>query len=141
MNAHSPIAIGDVEISATDLPFLPPADRKTTIEFPAPISANKIRRIDWAGKRAHNKWLESAGHMILLNGGMRKITKMPGRFEIKIVLDESAKIDADNALKAVCDALKRFGIIVDDSPKYMRRVIVEFGDADTGMRVTLREVG
>ena len=46
-------------------------------------------------------------------------------------------MDPDNGIKAVCDALRRFNLITDNSPKYMRKIIIEFGDVE-GCRVTVR---
>lgn len=140
MNNHT-VTFGDIEISKVDLPFMAPPDRVCAIDLPPPISVNKTRKIDWRNKRKYDAWVTSAGMAIMVAGGMRKITKMPGQFELHITLDNSVKMDADNAIKAVADFLKRMRIIVDDSPKYMRRVTIEFGEAQSGMRVKLREIG
>jgi hypothetical protein len=143
MNAHSPMPMGDVEIPASEVPFLIPADRVACLDLPPPLSVNKTRKIDWASRRKVQKWIANADTHILAHGGMRKLgPKMPGRFEVKITLDDNlVGIDADNAPKLLIDYCKRVGMIVDDSPKYMRRLVVEWGDVPTGCRITLREVG
>jgi Holliday junction resolvase RusA-like endonuclease len=143
MNAHSPLTVGDVEIPASEVPFLVPPDRVACIDLPPPVSVNQSRKVDWAARRKVKKWIASADMLVLSNGGVRKAgAKMPGKFEATIVLDEKlCRADGDNLVKGVLDYCKRIGLIVDDSPKYMRRHIVEYGHAPTGCRVTLRELG
>jgi hypothetical protein len=56
-----------------------------------------------------------------------------------VVLSEHhCKIDLDNGLKALIDYLRRIELIEDDSPKHMRRLVVEFGLAPMGCRVVVR---
>jgi hypothetical protein len=46
----------------------------------------------------------------------------------------------DNPLKALVDVVRRWGFVTDDSPKYLRKLVVEWGEAPEGVRVTVREV-
>ncbi len=41
-------------------------------------------------------------------------------------------MDLDNAAKAYIDLLVHLGVIVDDSPKYVRGISLDWVDADTG---------
>jgi Holliday junction resolvase RusA-like endonuclease len=61
------------------------------------------------------------------------------RFELLIILSENhTRIDLDNGLKALIDYLRKIELIEDDSPKHMRRLVVEFGLAPFGCRVTVK---
>jgi Holliday junction resolvase RusA-like endonuclease len=106
------------------------------IDLPAPLSVNRTRRIDWRAKRRIDAWQKNAdAHFLLQKRGLQPVT---GRFEILITLRDGSQIDADNAVKGVIDAVRRFRLISDDDPTHMRRVIVEFGEAPSGCRVTIR---
>ena len=51
-----------------------------------------------------------------------------GRFELQVTLDEkSIRCDADNCLKQLIDYLVMIEMITDDSPKYMRSLLVTIG--------------
>lgn len=70
--------------------------------------------------------------------GGKKPMLIPGQFEAKIILPDTAGgADLDNTPKRVIDYAKRLGLIVDDSPKYMRRVVIEFGAVSEGCRLIL----
>lgn len=110
------------------------------IELPAPVSTNRTRRIDWAGYAAHKMWKKLADGLVLSQWRSIKSVCPFGRFEITITLSEAhTNIDLDN-IKVVPDYLKRIGVITDDSKKYMRRVVIEWGEAKSGCKVTLRGV-
>jgi hypothetical protein len=47
-----------------------------------------------------------------------------GPFTAHITLDQSYRGDADNAIKLLLDTAKGYGLIQDDGPKYMRRLLV-----------------
>jgi len=117
-----------------DPPFACPPD--VVLDLPPPVSVNKLRRIDWHGAKRAKNWRRVAnGYLLMLKV---KPTKIP-RFEILMVLDESTvRCDADNAVKMVVDYLRLVEVIENDSPKHMRRVVVEWGDAPLGCRVTVR---
>lgn len=136
------MALQDVEIDPTDLPFLPPAPRLIVLDLPPPISVNKSRKINWASHRRVQKWLRSSDMAIMAGGGVRRLGKIPAQFEVRIILDEQqTHCDADNAAKILIDYCRRLELVVDDNKKYMRRVIIEFGEAPTGCRVVLTEIG
>lgn len=123
---------------------MPPTVRKPAVvcaDLPAPMSVNRTRRIDWKAKRAIDAWTRQADALVLSNGGARRLGKITGRFEVTICFDESVTgIDLDNGPKQAIDFCRRLELIENDSPKYMRRVVLEWGTAPTGCRVTLREV-
>lgn len=110
-----------------------------TLNLPAPLSVNRTRKIDWAAHKKTKEWLRQADALFLTQ--KRAIGRpIAGRFEITITLPLGSKIDADNTLKGVIDCVRRFRLVADDSPAYMRRVVVEFGEAPTGCRVTIKPI-
>lgn len=50
-----------------------------------------------------------------------------GRYELEIVLPANNRIDADNTAKSFLDCLRKCGVVIDDSPKYLRRLTVTHG--------------
>ena len=41
---------------------------------------------------------------------------------------------------ALIDGVRRWGFVTDDSPKYLRKLVVEWGEAPEGVRVMVKEV-
>lgn len=128
----------------TDIPFHAPPPALIVVDLPPPISVNEARRIDWRYVKKHKKWIDAADRLVMasrsrsLNPLPRK--QMVGRFEITLIFNEDLTgNDLDNSVKVAIDYLKRIELIVDDAPKYMRRVVLEWGLAPTGTRVILRE--
>lgn len=127
------------EISFTDRPFGAPLD--IVLDLPVPPSVNKTRRINtkWIGKT--EAWRRQADLLLMSSGQYRAARKLPGRFEVKIILCErQCRLDIDNTAKSAIDYLKRIELVSDDSPKFMRRLVIEFGDAPAGCRIILKEV-
>jgi hypothetical protein len=126
--------------SYADPPFACPPD--VVIDLPPPISVNKLRRVDWANQRMVRKWRDEANGLLLV--AKRRQTNplrfsTIDRFELGIVLDESrVKTDADNCAKILIDYLCTIGLIVDDAPRHMRKVTIQWGEAPEGCRVTIR---
>jgi Holliday junction resolvase RusA-like endonuclease len=125
--------------SMTDPPFAAPAD--ITLDLPAPPSVNRTRRLDFSSLRIVNAWKNVADAYVLTaktrkNSPLR-LTKV-SRFELHVVMSERSRVDLDNGLKALIDYLRKIELIEDDSPKHMRRLVVEFGHAPMGCRVTVR---
>lgn len=117
-----------------DPPFACPPD--IVLDLPAPVSVNRIRKIDWVGHRRGKAWRREADADFLLQ--KRSLSPaITGRFEIIITLRDGSQIDADNTAKIIIDSVRRYRLITDDSPKYMRRVVIQFGDV-AGCRVTVR---
>lgn len=130
----------DALTSYSDPPFAVPPD--IILDLPAPPSVNRTRRIDWKGKAQLTAWGNVADAYVLAAKGRSvsplKLIKIP-RFELHIVVSEHhTRIDLDNGLKALIDYLRRIELIEDDGPKHMRRLIVEWGRAPHGCRVTVK---
>lgn len=126
--------------SMTDPPFAVPPE--IVLDLPAPPSVNRTRKIDWKGKRQLTAWGNVADAYVLAAKGRQnsplKLVKIP-RFELFVTISEHhTKIDLDNGLKALIDYLRRIELIEDDSPKHLRRLVVQWGMAPHGCRVTVR---
>lgn len=128
--------------SMADPPFACPPD--ITLDLPVPPSVNRVRKIDYAGRRAVKAWQNTSDAYVMAAKGrtneplrLRKIE----RFEAVVVLSEHhTRIDLDNSLKCLIDYLKHLDLIVDDGPKYMRQITVRWGLAPMGCRITVRPI-
>jgi Holliday junction resolvase RusA-like endonuclease len=109
------------------------------LDLPPAVSVNRTRRVDF-GNRQSKEWVRRADAMVHLAkcrpDNPLKLVPV-SRFELRVVLNEKNRLDLDNSLKLVIDFLRRINLIVDDSPKHMRRIVVEMGEAPTGVRVTI----
>lgn len=124
---------------AVDRPFAPPLE--CAIELPAPPTVNTVRRQHGPGSRERDRWFAQADMAVLAAGGLRKLSKMPRKCEVTIILDESVRIDLDGAPKYVIDWARRIGLIVNDDKRYVRRVVLEWGPVGRGRcRLILRSV-
>jgi hypothetical protein len=94
--------------SMTDPPFAVPAD--IVLDLPAPPSVNKVRRVDWSSVRVVKAWQNVSNAYVL-----------------------AAKGRAISPLR-----LTKIPKFEDDSPKHMRRLVVEWGLAPFGCRVTVK---
>lgn len=125
--------------SFIDRPFGCPPD--TVLDIPVPPSVNATRTLNKAALRKVDAWKASADKRLMASGQYRaaKCTPVGDRFEVKIILCETkCKLDADNPAKAAIDYLRRIELIPDDSPKHMRRLVIEWGEAPEGCRIILR---
>lgn len=126
--------------SFRDAPFHCPPD-SVIIDLPMPISVNRIWRANRAGKKRvslspeYASWQRSADALSLSLGQFRGLKTIVGPFEAEIVIKRT-RGDLDNRTKGVLDWLQSRGVIVDD--KFCERLVVSWGDAPTGCRVTLR---
>lgn len=109
------------------------------LSLPPPPSVNRTRKIDWSAYPALKAWKRTADGltMIAWSGG-RRPKPIPNQFEVTIIVSENVKIDLDNGPKRLIDYAKQLELIIDDSPRYMRRVIIEWGHAPEGCRLILR---
>ena len=120
---------------------LPPG---IVLDLPAPPSVNKTRKVDWAARGVVRAWTNVADGFVTAAKARTisplKLVKIP-KFELNILLSEHhTRIDLDNGLKSVIDYLRRIELIEDDSPKHMRRLVIEWGVAPFGCRVIVRPV-
>jgi len=131
--------------SVAERPFaLPVRELVTTVvDLPIPPSVNSARRVDWRSHAKVSAWHKSADNMMMF---VPKAARRPvlGKFELHITLsDQHTRMDLDNGIKALIDYLRRIELIVDDSPKYLRRLVVEWchpAVAPQGARVTITEL-
>lgn len=128
--------------SMTDPPFAVAAD--IVVDLPVPPSVNRTRRIDWTAKRSVEAWKNVCDSYVMA-AKARKISPLKlvtiEKFELIVTLSEQhTKIDLDNGIKALIDYLRRINLIKDDSKACMRRLVVEWGNAPFGCRVTVRSL-
>ena len=108
------------------------------IDLPAPLSVNRTRRINRASLPAIKEWRRQADALFLLQ--KRKLAaggSITGPFEATITIDPMSPLDLDNGVKLLIDTARGYGLVPDDSPKYLRKVTVQFGEAPEGARLTL----
>ena len=110
-----------------------------TIDLPAPISTNQLRRINWAAKKKHEAWVKLAEGMVWAQWRDIKKARMLGQFEMTILLPKKSRIDPDN-IKIIPDFLKRVGLIIDDSKKYIRKITIIPDAVEDGCQVILNPV-
>ena len=105
------------------------------ITLPAPLSVNRTRRIDWVNYKHVKEWQRQADALFLTQ--KRGLKPILGQHEVIITLRDGSRCDQDNVLKLLIDSLRRFGLVTDDSPRYLRQVTVRFGNVE-GCAVTVR---
>jgi len=125
--------------SFADPPFACPPD--IVIDVPVPPSLNKARRIDWAQYPSVKNWQANADKLLMFTKQVRGKKKIMGRYQLKIIVSEAATgCDLGNLEKIATDYLVRIEMVMNDSPKYLRRLIIEFGEAPEGVRLVLSEM-
>lgn len=129
--------------STIDRPFAAPLDIE--LDLPAPPSVNRVWMRAKAGKRQvftapeYTKWKRAADDLIGSLAQLRGVKPIPAQFEAHIILSERhTRIDLDNASKALLDYAVRCALVTDDGPKYLRRLVAEWGIAHHGCRLILR---
>lgn len=127
-----------------DRPFGCPLD--VVLDIPVPPSVNVTRRIDHAGKRAVGAWKLNTDRTLMQNSQYRRARtalggKAANKFEIVVTLDENQTgIDLDNAIKVTLDYLKSRELIVDDGQKHCRGILLRWGEAPNGCRITIKPI-
>jgi Holliday junction resolvase RusA-like endonuclease len=122
-----------------DPPFLPPPD--IIVDVPPPPSVNRGRKIDWKNYGIVKAWRKHADAVLMKSKQVRGVKKHRGRFELQMIVDEKATgCDLDNLTKCAADYLKRIELIEDDGPKYMRKVVLEYGHAPEGVRLVIKPI-
>lgn len=126
--------------SMADPPFACPPD--TVIDVTVPPSVNRTRKVHWKGQKKIQAWKKNADMTLIASGQFRKAQKGIGRYELTIILNEDlCRADPDNVLKVPIDYLRALGILTNDSPRYARRTVIEWGDAPLGMRLIIKPLG
>ena len=125
-----------------DRPFGAPIDIE--LDLPAPPSTNRLWMRAKSGKRqvftapAYTAWKREADALIGAMAQLRGVKPILGPFEATIILSEKhTRIDLDNT-KAVLDYAVRCHLVTDDGPKYLRRLLIEWGDAPHGCRLIIK---
>jgi Holliday junction resolvase RusA-like endonuclease len=132
-------------VDTSDRPFaLPNRELITTvIDVPVPPSVNSTRRVNWRSHVKVSAWHKSADNMMMFVPKAQR-RPVPGKFELLITMSEQhCRLDLDNGLKCLIDYLRRIELITNDSPKYLRRLVVEWchpAVAPQGVRVTIQEL-
>lgn len=124
--------------SMADPPFACPPE--IVLDLPMPPSVNRIWRANRAGPNKvsrsseYKSWLRHADSMTMAMAQFRGLKTIVGPFEAKIVLRRQ-RGDLDNRAKGILDWLQSRGVIADD--KFCERLVVEWGEAPAGCRVTV----
>lgn len=123
--------------SMVDPPFACPPD--IVLDIPLPPSVNRTRKIDWRHWPKYKKWRSDAQYHLIANKQREKAPRGLGAYELRIILDWlKCKQDPDNPIKAAIDLLREMQIITDDSPKFAKRITIEWGVAPEGCRLIVR---
>jgi hypothetical protein len=102
-----------------------------------PPSVNETRRDYGKGTAALHRW-QVADAEVLSQGGMWRLPRISGQFQATVTLDgKSCRADLYNGVKVLIDYARRIELVPDDSPRYLRRLVVEWGEVSTGCGVTL----
>ena len=113
----------------------------TVLHLPPPPSVNATRRDYGKGTAALHKWHQLADKQVLAAGGTRRLPRIPDRFQVTVTLDERhCPLDLDNGIKALLDYARRIELVRDDSPRYLRRLVVEWGTVPTSCELRLTPV-
>lgn len=132
--------------AAFDVPFkLPPDSIEITLDLPVPPSVNRLRKVDPAGKRLRKSFYHQADvHLLAQRGRTREpipVRTLIGPYEATIQISEKlSKVDLDNHCKVLIDYAVSREFVVDDSPRYLRRLVIEWGCPINGCRLTLRSL-
>lgn len=111
------------------------------IDLPMPPSVNRIWRANRAGPKKvsispeYAAWKQHADRMTLATAQFRGLRTITGPFEAKIVLQRQ-RGDLDNRSKGILDWLQSRLVIEDD--KFCERLVMEWGEAPAGCRVTVK---
>lgn len=137
MLSRSPLPRNDM----TDRPFGCPLD--IILDIPVPLSVNRTRRENKAAKKEIENWLVKADAQIMSSGQYRtarRQRKPEQPCEIKIILDPAkCRLDPDNPVKNAIDYLRRLELLTNDTGKFVRRIVVEWGTAPAGCRLVISE--
>jgi Holliday junction resolvase RusA-like endonuclease len=130
--------VGYIETRLPPAPTLAPG--VITLDLPPPPSVNRTRRINWDAMPAVYAWTSAANKLGLAHRVMRQLPIL-GQFEARLVINEKMGAeDLDNLPKIVIDYARRLGFVRNDSRRYLRRVIIEFGEAPEGCRLILTPI-
>lgn len=107
------------------------------LDLPPPLSVNATRRINFAALGRVAEWRRQADALFLTVKRQLAGRQIFGRYEAVVILNEKNRLDIDNGVKGLLDYASHCGLVEDDSPKYLRKLTVKFGDAPHGSRLVL----
>jgi hypothetical protein len=120
-----------------------------TLDLPIPPSVNRLRRIDWSNHIAHKQWRLRTDLFVSAHGPAdilrqlrspdRKGPLIAGAYELRIQIPESLSgIDLGNHDKAIIDYLVSREFVANDSPRYLRRIVIEYGSPTPACHITIK---
>ncbi len=112
------------------------------LDLPPPISVNRLRKIYWPADKSAQEWREHADRYVMVAKSRKEVRfERLTRFELHVVMSEDhTKIDLDNGLKLLIDYLHQRDIVANDARENMRRIVVEWGHAPAGCRITIKPI-
>ena len=113
-----------------------------TLDLPIPPSVNRLRRVDWANHKKRQEYYLRTDLFLTAHGPRpAPVRLIKGAYEIRIQIPESLSgIDLDNHCKAILDYLVSREIVPDDSRRFLRRLVVEWGSPTPACRITIKEI-
>ncbi len=109
------------------------------IKLPRPLSVNSLfANVPKKGRvksQRYRTWIQNAVQVATGIADCKAVPRPHFEVPVKInffVPERGVKMDIDNAAKAYIDLLVHLGVIVDDSPKYVRGISLDWVDADHG---------
>jgi len=114
-----------------------PHSRPCVLYLSKPPSVNEMFGQSPGRKRFNSKvyaaWIDESLRVIQCI----KPPKFPGEVWLALTYEDAGKHDLDNLCKAVPDILKKAGVIVDDSRRYVRGINLAWGN-NRGVKVEVR---
>lgn len=138
VNARTFAEIAASVVEPAKEPELPTAPKAASsaivLRLERPFSTNAMyRSFGRSGKgvttiksKAYRDWQAQALGLL----ATQKWSPVTGAFGLQIKLPKATRIDIDNSAKSFLDVLRKAGVIVDDAPKYMRRLEIIIGLAN-----------
>jgi len=114
------------------------------LAMPPPISTNGLyRNVPGAGRvvtRKYAAWKRLAAQYLSAQGPLPTFS-VPVTVLVYVGETDVGAMDSDNTLKAYLDALKEFGVIVDDNRKWVRGSAARWVQGLRGAVVVVEETG
>jgi len=107
----------------------PTSPASVILDLPIPPSVNETRKINWAARGKVEDWVRAADARVRLSWNSQRVTfgtvvkRIEGPIEIHILVN--GRLDPDNLPKVALDYLRRIEVIENDSPKFVRRLVIE----------------
>jgi hypothetical protein len=111
-----------------------------TLDLPIPPSVNRLRRVDWANHKKRQEYYLRTDLFLTAHGPRpAPVRTITGAYELRIQIPESLSgIDLDNHCKALIDYLVSREFVPDDSKRYLRRLVIEWGSPTPACHITIK---